>query len=37
MAKNIYVDKASSIPEICITMHICRATLYRYIKEEKRE
>jgi len=30
-AKKLYNDKTNSIPEICRTLHISRATLYRYI------
>jgi DNA invertase Pin-like site-specific DNA recombinase len=31
MAKKLYADKANSIKDICKTLHISRATLYRYI------
>jgi DNA invertase Pin-like site-specific DNA recombinase len=31
MAKKLYADKANSIKDICHTLHISRATLYRYI------
>jgi DNA invertase Pin-like site-specific DNA recombinase len=33
MAKKLYADKANSIEDICNTLHISRATLYRYLKE----
>src|SRR5208282_6309995 len=32
MARQLYKDKSNSIPEICKTLKISRATLYRYIK-----
>ena len=32
MAQQLYADKTNSIDEICKTLHISRATLYRYIK-----
>jgi hypothetical protein len=32
MAKKLYTDKANSIKDICNTLHISRATLYRYLK-----
>ncbi len=32
MAKKLYADKSNSIAEICRTLHISRATLYRYLK-----
>ncbi len=32
MAKKLCADKTNSIDEICKTLHISRATLYRYIK-----
>jgi DNA invertase Pin-like site-specific DNA recombinase len=32
MAKQLYADKSNSIAEICRTLHISRATLYRYLK-----
>ncbi len=32
MAKKLYADKTTAISEICKTLHISRATLYRYIK-----
>jgi DNA invertase Pin-like site-specific DNA recombinase len=31
MAKKLYADKTNEINEICKTLHISRATLYRYI------
>jgi DNA invertase Pin-like site-specific DNA recombinase len=32
MAKKLYADKTNEISDICKTLHISRATLYRYIK-----
>ncbi len=32
MAKKLYGDKTNAISEICKTLHVSRATLYRYIK-----
>ena len=32
MARRLYADKANSIKDICHTLHISRATLYRYLK-----
>jgi hypothetical protein len=32
MAKKLYADEATSIEDICNTLHISRATLYRYLK-----
>jgi DNA invertase Pin-like site-specific DNA recombinase len=32
MAKKLYADQTNSIRDICRTLHISRATLYRYIK-----
>jgi DNA invertase Pin-like site-specific DNA recombinase len=32
MAKKLYADHANSIGDICNTLHISRATLYRYLK-----
>jgi DNA invertase Pin-like site-specific DNA recombinase len=32
MAKKLYADKTNKISEICKTLHISRATLYRYLK-----
>ncbi|GHO85231.1 recombinase family protein [Dictyobacter formicarum] len=32
MAKKLYADKTNSIDDICTTLHISRATLYRYLK-----
>ncbi len=32
MAKKLYADKTNAISDICKTLHISRATLYRYIK-----
>jgi DNA invertase Pin-like site-specific DNA recombinase len=32
MAKKLYADHSNSIADICRTLHISRATLYRYLK-----
>ncbi len=32
IAKQLYHDKSNSIADICRTLHISRATLYRYLK-----
>ncbi len=32
LARKLYADKSNSIAEICKTLHISRATLYRYVK-----
>jgi DNA invertase Pin-like site-specific DNA recombinase len=32
MLQALYADKSNSIEQICSTLHISRATLYRYIK-----
>ena len=32
MAQQLYTDKSNSVDEICKTLNISRATLYRYIK-----
>ncbi len=32
MARQLYTDKSNTIPEICRTLNISRATLYRYVK-----
>ena len=32
MAKKLYADKTNAISDICKTLHISRATLYRYIQ-----
>jgi DNA invertase Pin-like site-specific DNA recombinase len=37
IAKSLYADKNTSIPEICRTLKISKATLYRSIKVGKRE
>jgi DNA invertase Pin-like site-specific DNA recombinase len=31
-AKTLYADRRHSIDEICRTLHVSRATLYRYLK-----
>ncbi len=33
LARHLFTDQSHSIPEICATLGISRATLYRYIKE----
>jgi DNA invertase Pin-like site-specific DNA recombinase len=37
MAKKLYADKTTPINDICKTLHISRATLYRYVNIGKRE
>jgi DNA invertase Pin-like site-specific DNA recombinase len=37
MAQQLYADKTNSIDEICKTLHISRATLYRYITSKATE
>jgi DNA invertase Pin-like site-specific DNA recombinase len=37
LAQALYVDKTNTIDEICKTLNISRATLYRYINVEKRK
>jgi predicted transcriptional regulator YheO len=32
MAKKLYADHTNSMADICRTLHISRATLYRYVK-----
>ncbi len=32
MAKKLYADKSNTIEDICRTLHISRATLYRYLQ-----
>jgi DNA invertase Pin-like site-specific DNA recombinase len=32
MAKKLYADKTNTVGDICQTLHISRATLYRYLK-----
>jgi DNA invertase Pin-like site-specific DNA recombinase len=32
LARKLYADKSTAISEICKTLHISRATLYRYVK-----
>jgi DNA invertase Pin-like site-specific DNA recombinase len=32
LARKLYADKSAAISEICKTLHISRATLYRYVK-----
>src|SRR5271157_5408593 len=34
MARQLYEDKTNTIPEICRTLNISRATLYRYLRLE---
>ena len=33
LARSLFADKSHSIEEICATLGISRATLYRYVKE----
>lgn len=33
MAKKLYIDKTNEISDICKTLNISRATLYRYVRE----
>lgn len=35
LARRMFADQSHSIPEICAALGISRATLYRYVKEEK--
>jgi DNA invertase Pin-like site-specific DNA recombinase len=35
LARQMFADQSHSIPEICETLEISRATLYRYVKETK--
>jgi DNA invertase Pin-like site-specific DNA recombinase len=35
LAQTLYQDKSTSIHDICQTLHISRATLYRYLKSRK--
>jgi DNA invertase Pin-like site-specific DNA recombinase len=35
LARRLFADSNQSIPEICSTLGISRATLYRYVKETK--
>ncbi len=37
MAHSLYADKSLSVREICRTLKISKATLYRYVKAEKPE
>lgn len=37
LARRMFADQSHSVPEICATLGISRATLYRYIKETKEE
>jgi DNA invertase Pin-like site-specific DNA recombinase len=32
LARKLYADKSTPIAEICKSLHISRATLYRYVK-----
>src|SRR4051794_13037414 len=34
MARQLYADKSNSVEEICKTLGISRATLWRYVKEK---
>jgi DNA invertase Pin-like site-specific DNA recombinase len=33
LARKLYADKSNTVEEICRTLNISRATLYRYIRE----
>jgi len=33
LARHMFASKSHSIPEMCLTLGISRATLYRYVKE----
>jgi DNA invertase Pin-like site-specific DNA recombinase len=35
LARRMFADQSHSIPESCAALGISRATLYRYVKEEK--
>ncbi|MBV8737092.1 MAG: helix-turn-helix domain-containing protein [Alphaproteobacteria bacterium] len=35
LARKLYADKSNSIADICKTLHISRATSYRYVKETR--
>jgi DNA invertase Pin-like site-specific DNA recombinase len=35
LARHMFTDQSHSIPEICAALGISRATLYRYVKEQK--
>ena len=35
LARQMFADQSHSVPEICDTLGISRATLYRYVKEAK--
>ncbi len=35
LARKLYADKSNAIADICKTLHISRATLYRYLHKEK--
>ena len=37
LARRMFADSSHSIAEICAALGISRATLYRYVKEEKKE
>lgn len=37
LARALYQDKSHSISDICSTLHVSRATLYRYIRGERNE
>jgi DNA invertase Pin-like site-specific DNA recombinase len=37
LAQSLYDDKNNTIEEICKTLNISRATLYRYIEVEKQK
>ena len=37
LARRMFAEQSHSIPEICATLGISRATFYRYLKETKEE
>jgi hypothetical protein len=37
IAQSLYTDKKTSIPEMCQTLKIPRATLYRALKSEEKD
>jgi predicted transcriptional regulator YheO len=34
LVRALYADKTTTVAEICQTLHISRATLYRYLKTD---
>jgi predicted transcriptional regulator YheO len=37
MARALHADKADAIEDICTTLRISRATLYRYLRQSKHD